>query len=278
MSLINSYATLQNFLDFRSTTDTDSVDDGVIERLLEGSSRYIDAYCGRTFYPRVETLLLDVPEEDPLYINDDLLAVTTLLNGDSDTIASSDYTLLSANLYPKWGVKIKDSSGVYWESDANNSSEQVISLTGFFGYHSDYNRRAWKSAGTLATALTSDTSDASVVVAADGHSIAVGNIFKIDSEIFIANSIATSDNITYNMRGDNGSTAAAHTSDTAIYVWTPMADITQACLEIATSAYRRRKGQNMSGVAQVTAAGVVITPQDVPGQAREILNKYVRVQ
>jgi hypothetical protein len=277
MALLNSYATLQDLLDFRSTTDTDSVDDGVAEKLLEGSSRYIDNYCGRTFYPRVETLLLDVPEEDPLYLPDDLLAVTSLLNGDSTTIASSDYTLLSANLYPKWGIKIKDSSSVSWLTDDTASAEEVISLTGFFGYHNEYSRRAWPASGTLANPLTSDTSDGLTVTLADGHGVKANNIFKIDNELFIANSISSSDTITVAQRADNGSTIAAHTSDTAVYVWKPQADIVQACLEIAASAYRRRKGQGVTGAAQVTAAGVVITPQDVPGQAREIINKYVRV-
>ncbi|MBU2249808.1 MAG: hypothetical protein KKD77_23880, partial [Gammaproteobacteria bacterium] len=68
-----------------------------------------------------------------------------------------------------------------------------------------------------------------------------------------------------------------HLISTAVYIWNPMPDIIQACLEISASAYRRRKGQGMTGAAQVTAAGVVITPQDVPGQAREILNKYERL-
>jgi hypothetical protein len=276
MTLLNSYATLQNFLDFRSTTDTDATDDGVAETLLSASSRYIDAYCSRTFYPRAETLLLDVPEENMLYLGDDLLAVTSLLNGDSTTIASSDYTLVSANLYPKWGLKLKDISTISWLTDDDASAEQVISLTGIFGYHNEYVRRGWSLGGYLDGALTSDSTSTTVTLK-DGHSVTAGRIFKVDDEMFIASSIATSDTVTVNQRGENGSSVAAHTSDTAVYLFNPQADIVQACLEISASAYRRRKGQNMSGAAQVTGAGVVITPQDVPGQAREILNKYVRI-
>lgn len=275
VSLINSYASLQNFLDYRSTTDADSVDDGIAELILNSSSRFIDNYCNRTFYPRVETLLLDVPETDPLYVGDDLLAVTTLLNGDSDTISSSDYTLLSANLYPKWAIKIKDSSTVYWETDADNSAEQVISLTGYFGYHNEYAKRAWSSVGTLAVAITSTT--ALTFKLSDGHTLYPGSIVKIDNEILNASTITSSDTVSVVVRGDNGSTAATHVISTAVYVWNPQADIQQACLEIAAAVYRRRKGQYLTGAAQVTAAGVVITPQDVPGQAREILSKYVRV-
>lgn len=276
MALLNSYATLQNFLDFRTTTDTDATDDGIIEKLLEGTSRYIDNYCGRTFYPRVEALLFDVPEENLIYLNDDLCAVIALLNGDSTTIASSDYTLLSANLYPKWGLKLKDNSGLSWESDGDSSSEQVISLTGFYAYHNEYSRRAWSSAGTLSAAITTTT--ASTFTMADGHTLKAGEIVKIDNEIMIISSIATSDTVTPVARGDNGSTAATHLINSVVYKWNSQADIVQSCLEITASAYRRRKGQGVTGAAQVTAAGVVITPQDVPGQAREILDKYVRFQ
>ena len=276
MALLNSYATLQEFLDFRSTTDTDTVDDGVVEKLLEGTSRYIDSYCGRTFYPRVEALLFDCPEENLIYINDDLCAVISLLNGDSTTIASSDYTLLSANLYPKWGVKLKDNSGLFWESDDDSSSEQVISLTGFYAYHKEYAKRGWSSAGTLAAAIATTT--ATTFTMTDGHTLKAGNILKIDNEVMIVSSIATSDTITPVARGDNGSTAATHLINTVVYKWNAQADIVQSCLEMAASAYRRRKGNGTTGAAQVTAAGVVITPQDVPGQAREILDKYVRFQ
>lgn len=275
MTLINSYATLQNFLDFRSTTDTDATDDGIIHVLLNSTSRYIDSYCLRTFYPLIKTNLYDVPDGNLIYLNDDLLAVTTLTNGDAVEISSSDYTLLSANLYPKWGLKLKDSSSLTWQSDSTASSEQVISLLGYYGYHDQYTVRGWTSVGALAAAITTTTG--LTFTMGDGHTLLAHQICKIDNEIFNVASIASSDTVTVNQRGDNGSTAATHLISTAVYIWNPMPDIVQACLEISASAYRRRKGQGMTGAAQVTAAGVVITPQDVPGQAREILNKYERL-
>jgi len=52
------------------------------------------------------------------------------------------------------------------------------------------------------------------------------------------------------------------------------ADIKQACMEIVNAAYGRRTGQNMSAVAEVTAAGVVLTPADIPQSARAIIDAY----
>ena len=54
------------------------------------------------------------------------------------------------------------------------------------------------------------------------------------------------------------------------------ADIKQACYEITNASYGRRSGQNMTAVAEVTAAGVVLTPEDIPQSARKIINAYRR--
>ena len=52
------------------------------------------------------------------------------------------------------------------------------------------------------------------------------------------------------------------------------ADIKSATLEIAQTAYRRRSGQNTEGVARVTAAGVVLSPRDIPAYAMAVIAKY----
>jgi hypothetical protein len=58
------------------------------------------------------------------------------------------------------------------------------------------------------------------------------------------------------------------------YTATRPDDISAACMEITKASYGRRKGQNMQGVARVTAAGVVITPQDIPASAMAIIKRY----
>lgn len=55
------------------------------------------------------------------------------------------------------------------------------------------------------------------------------------------------------------------------------ADIKLACMEITNASYGRRSGQNMTGIAEVTAAGVVLTPEDIPQSAKGILQKYRRL-
>jgi hypothetical protein len=48
-----------------------------------------------------------------------------------------------------------------------------------------------------------------------------------------------------------------------------------ACLEIANNAYRRRFGQSSnSNTETITAAGVVLTPRDIPTVAMEFIGTY----
>lgn len=55
------------------------------------------------------------------------------------------------------------------------------------------------------------------------------------------------------------------------------ADIKTACLMIAASLYKRRFGENLTATSIVTGAGVVITPDDVPSEAVNILKSYRRL-
>ncbi len=50
-----------------------------------------------------------------------------------------------------------------------------------------------------------------------------------------------------------------------------------AALAIALSAYKRRYGVGVDGVAQVTGAGVVITPRGIPADAKRLLDPYKRL-
>jgi hypothetical protein len=58
------------------------------------------------------------------------------------------------------------------------------------------------------------------------------------------------------------------------YSATAPADIKNACLMIVASAYNRRAGENTSGITHITAAGVVITPEDIPSSVWTIIRGY----
>jgi len=198
MTITNGYTTLQNVKDLLNPLGlaTQATDDAVIERMVEGVSRWIDSETGRTFYARTTTTrIFDAPLGMTLYLDDDLLSIDSggFVNGDDTTIAASEYILLPANETPKYAIRLKSSTTVTWEDDANGNTEQIIDVTGSWGY----------------------------------------------------------------------STTAPH-------------DIRGVCEIITVNLYRNRYGQNNSGAATITGAGVVITPKDVPDWARATLQNYKR--
>lgn len=276
MSNINAYATLAEYKAYTTargqTASTDTADDGVINSLLESASRFIDMQTRRQFYPSIETRLYNVPTERSIFLDNDLLELTTLTNGDLTVISSTDYTLLG-NRAPFWSIAPKDTSSIFWTYSAAGSREQVISVYGTWGFHEQYAQRAWLQVGTLSAAITDTTTLA--FSATTGHTISAGNIVKIGTEIYNVVT-AGANTITPVKRGDNGSTAATHLISTVIYAWQPMEEARQSCIEIANSTYQKRFGRNTGESATITAAGVVLTPLDIPATAKAFIYAYVR--
>ncbi len=60
------------------------------------------------------------------WMDDDLLTITTLTNGDTTVITSTYYDLLPKNDSPKYAIQLKESSPYYWEVDANGDDDFVI--------------------------------------------------------------------------------------------------------------------------------------------------------
>lgn len=271
----NLYARPDEFTASLAAPEQDAADDAVILRILEATSRYIDSATRRQFTPTIATKSYDAPEGREMWLGEDLLAATTITNGDGDAIASTEYVLHPSNSYPKYAIKLRDSSSETWEEDDDASAEQVIDILGVWGYNDDYTN-AWRTSGAVLSAAIATTT-ATTFTCTTGI-IKTGMLLKIDSEYLQVTGTAqgTTDTITVT-RGANGSTAAAHLISTAVYYWEVQPDITQAALDIAMSIYKRRYGENTASAATVTAVGVVVTPRDVPAMAADILRRYARM-
>ena len=62
---------------------------------------------------------------------------------------------------------------------------------------------------------------------------------------------------------------------TGVFGWPVCpSDVKDAVLSICQNVYATRSGQSASGKVTVTAAGVVIRPEDVPALAQRIINSY----
>jgi hypothetical protein len=275
MTTNNSYATLAEYKAYRvargQTATVDATDDIQIDNILNAASRWIDKFTARYFYPYYKTRYYDIPDSRRLWLDDDLLAITSLTNGDSTVISSSDYLSEDYNATPYFSLKLKSNVDTTWEWDSDNGHEKVIQVAGTWGYHDDY-ARAWVSVGYLSTDVAIG---AATMVLNDGHTATSGMILKVDSEI-VQGPISSSDTLTPTRRGDNGTTAAAHLENAVVYRWDVIPIIKDACLQIATNYYQRRTGQGQMA-AQVTAAGVVLTPQDIPQGVVAALESFRRL-
>ncbi|MCR4308376.1 MAG: hypothetical protein NUV80_07545 [Candidatus Berkelbacteria bacterium] len=278
MANINLYSTLAEYKAFVTargqTASTDTADDGVIVDLLEVASRFLDSKTARHYYPTIETRLYDFPETRDMNLKADLLEVITLTNGDSTSIPSTDYVLDAANETPYWNLRLRSNGSTYWTLNSTNGIEQIIQLYAWFGYREQYAQRAWALAGTLGAAITDTTTLAFTMTA--GHSLAVGQVIKIGTEIYNITTVATN-TITPIARGDNGSTAATHLNGVSVYTWKPQEQAKNAVLEIANTAYNRRFGKNTGTNEQITAAGIVLSPRDIPAMASEFIQTYKRI-
>ena len=282
MAITNGYITLAEFKAYVTapgqTMAVSAADDSVLEQLIEQVSRYFDGETSRTFYPRVETRSLSVPDDEDqndtqiLYVDDDLLEITTLTNGDSSVIAAASYHLLPKNQSPRYGIQLRNTASISWQTTSAGDPDFAITCLGYWGYHNDYAQHAWATGSTLNEVGGLNATDTTFTVTS-GTNFSAGQIVKCESELMIISSISTND-LTIIKRGDNGSTAATHVDTSTITIWIPIKEIKQAAYEVIQAARLRRFGQSQSGITRVTAAGIVIMPQDITEMAQRVIDRY----
>jgi hypothetical protein len=279
MSIWNGYCTLEEFkrslTASNQTLDTDNTDDMTIEDMIERSSRDFDGLMGRMFYPRIETRYFDLPEDDCLYFDDDLLAVLSLANGDGVAIAPTEYKFLPINDYPKYALKLTDVTGTIWSESSTGSEDQVITLNGIWGYREQYSIHAWTTGSILNETGNLNATDTTFTVDSSSK-FGTDQIIKIENELMIVK-IISGDNITVIQRGDNGSTAATHADNTIVSIWNHPADLSKFILAMALIDYKSRfQPQTVETTTYMSPAGIVSTPRSLPVNAKDIINHYKR--
>lgn len=260
MSYYNELTTVN---DVRSAylSITGSGDDNLMRDLIRAVSMDIERAAQRSFVPRIQTRYYDYlrdVEGAALWLDADLLAVTTLTNGDSATIASNKYTFEPRNATPYFGLRLLNSGGVYWTYSTDN--ENAVTVLGVWGYHTDY-ANAWQDTGATLAAAISSTS--ATTFSCTTGLIKAGMLLKIDSEYFYVSSVSVSSSDTVTcVRGANGSTAATHLISTALSVWTPQADVVQLAREASAARYRLRENPLAESFVMLDGT-TVSTPKDV---------------
>lgn len=243
-------------------SDTNTEDDKLASMLLQASA-WVESYTDRKFMPFVATRTYDDPADAYLlYLDEDLLSVTTLTTENGTVTISSNYRLVEQNLPPYWAIELTDNTSNSFTSstDAQNST----SVTGVWGYH----QTTYDSGATVNETFTdSDT----VLTVDDLGPFEAGMHLLIESEQCFVISVGSTLKLA---RGINGTTAAAHSSSTAISIYRPPEDIV-AATGILTARLMQRGQAAGTDLAGTPQAGFRITRQ-VPADVQAILNQYVR--
>lgn len=113
-----------------------SGDDSLLTTLIGRASRLIEDHCGRWFYADTQTRYYDAvgPHivSNLLLLDEDLLTITTLTNGDGTVISTDDVILRPRNDPPYFGIALRASSNVRWTYVGD--LEGAISVAGTWGY------------------------------------------------------------------------------------------------------------------------------------------------
>jgi hypothetical protein len=137
MAITNGYASLSEIKARLGIADT--VDDSVLEAVVEAASRAIDNWTARQFYATTATRYFTAEDGDLLFV-DDLLTVTTLktISQNSagtrtygDTWAATDYDLEPFNSTPKTRIRLNPGGAYAFPTEAKG-----VEIAGSWGYSS----------------------------------------------------------------------------------------------------------------------------------------------
>lgn len=249
------------------SSDT-SRDSEILNKIRYVSSRIEQMKDGVTFEPVIATRYYDARGSHIFKAGVQmevapLLAVTSITLGDTTVLTGSDYTLLPRGASPYQRILLNRDSGYRW-TDYSDDYEGAISIAGTWGWHDNYSA-AWVSATTISADVT--TTSATTVTVTSAASLSAGHLIKIDSEYLRITNVSS--NTLTVTRGQNGSTAATHTSGAAVSYWQSFSMVTQAAARWSAFLISRDGAFQQASFDGVTT---VSYPQDAPGDVLGFLN------
>lgn len=128
-----AYATTDQLKEYANIKAVQTTDDALLERLLGVSTAEIDRVCRRSFTATTATRVYGADAShrlrgQTLYLDSELLTITTLTNGQGTVIPASGYWLEPRNEPPYSIIRLK--SSYYWLIDI----DQEITVAGTWGF------------------------------------------------------------------------------------------------------------------------------------------------
>lgn len=131
-----AYTTIADVKVYLGVGIDDSADDSLIGLLVTVAQQAIDLFYGRSFEYGTATArrfhgINDV-RDNRLWLDRDLCSITSIVNGNGETISAGQYTTVPLNETPYYAIQLKRSSGVNWEWE--DDPEGAITVTGKWSY------------------------------------------------------------------------------------------------------------------------------------------------
>lgn len=211
-----------------------TADDALLLSLIAAASAEFARETGRVCVPYYAARLFDAPMHRPyaLDVDEDLLEVTALTNGDGAAVAANVIQLRPLNAYPKWRIALQPSGGVSFGYADDPGG--AIRVQGWWGYAPHY-ESAWRATGigVPGGGMTSGTISLNMG-ATDGFEI--GQYLRVDDEIVrVTGRDAAAITL---VRGEQGTTAASHSAGAALRIFDVLPDVAHAVTEMAAYAYK----------------------------------------
>ena len=137
---------------YLSIPSDDTTDDTLLGSMVDAVNEFIEAETDRIFAdPGSDTTKYfdksSIDQSGLLWLGDDLLSLTSITNGNGDSIATNKVQLWPLNSTPTYVIKLLASSELYWQFDYNDS---VIGITGRWAYSSTVPKQVKQAAIRLA--------------------------------------------------------------------------------------------------------------------------------
>lgn len=131
------YVTISQFKAYRGITS--SKEDVLLSDLVDRATAQIETYCDRIFLAptTAATHYLDAvrdtsDDRKTLYLDDDLCSITTIVNGDDETVATTHYVPEPRHRTPYRSIRLTQLSDSLWTYE--DAPEDAIEVNGRWGY------------------------------------------------------------------------------------------------------------------------------------------------
>lgn len=134
-----AYVTLAQLKTYRGIAVTGTGDDVILQDCITRAQSKIETYTGRVFETATTAsthyfdAIRDVSDDKrTLYLDEDLHSITTVINGDSETVNDTAYVPIPRHVTPYYALRMKSNASTLWTYE--DAEEDAIQVGGRWGY------------------------------------------------------------------------------------------------------------------------------------------------